>query len=312
MIDMHYDLLSIIYQSYLRMDYSYLEEWLSNYNSDNVSGLLANMYFMSPEEMKEELGETLEEIDVLEMFKKAIEVFNKYNLNIDILFSIEGCDYIKDTEELEKLYELGLRNILLVWNNPNKYGSGNRGDYGLTELGKEFIRKAVDLGISIDLSHMNEKTFKDTVSLLKTLKGEGKEVKVIASHSNSYNVCPHMRNLDDDELMAIKELDGIVGVVSYSEFVLDNSATDEKLKKAYLKHIKYMVDMLGIDHVGVASDDMTFDNYFYSGVSGKMVFNYKTIKNDLVELLSTDFNKEEIDKILYKNVYNKLFKEEVI
>ena len=102
MIDMHYDLLSVIYQSYLRMDYSYLEEWLSNYNSDNVSGLLANMYFMSPEEMKEELGETLEEIDVLEMFKKAIEIFNEYNLNIDILFSIEGCDYIKDTEELDE------------------------------------------------------------------------------------------------------------------------------------------------------------------------------------------------------------------
>lgn len=310
MIDMHYDLLSVIYQSYLRMDYSYLDEWFNNYNSDNVSGVIANLYFMNREEMREELGETLEDIDVVEMFRKAIEIYKKYALGIDILFSIEGCDYIKDTNELEELYNLGLRNILLVWNNPNKYGSGNRGDYGLTEEGKVFIRKAVDLGISIDLSHMNEKTYKDTISLLKQLREEGKEVKVIASHSNSYSVCPHLRNLDDDELKELKELDGIVGVVGYSEFVLDNTASDDKLKEAYLKNINHMVDIMGIDNVGVASDDMTFDNYYFSGLDGKMVFNYKTIKKDLEELLSNDYNKEEIDKILYKNVYNKLFKED--
>ncbi len=310
MIDMHHDLLSIIYQCYLRMDYSYLDEWFNNYNSENVSGVIANLYFMSPEEMREELGESLDDIDVVEMFKKAIEIYKKYSLGIDILFSIEGCDYIKDTNELEELYNLGLRNILLVWNNPNKYGSGNRGDYGLTEEGRAFIRRAVELGISIDLSHMNEKTFKDTISLLESLKEEGLKVKVLASHSNSYSVCPHLRNLDDDELKALKELDGIVGVVEYSEFVLDNNASDDKLREAYLKNIKHIVDIMGIDNVGIASDDMTFDNYFFSGLGGKMIFDYKDIKKEIVNLLSNDYSKEEIDKILYKNIYNKLFKEE--
>ncbi len=311
MIDMHYDLLSVIYQCYLRMDYSYLEEWLANYNSDNVSGVIANLYFMNKDEMIEEFGESLTEINVYDMFKKATEVFKEYASGLDVIFSIEGCDYIKDVNELEELYELGLRNILLVWNNPNKYGSGNRGSYGLTDEGKEFLRKAIDLGISIDLSHMNEKTFKDTIELIKEEKEAGKSVKVLASHSNSYSVCPHLRNLDDDELRALKELDGIVGVVEYSEFVLDNTASDEKLREAYLKNVRHIVDIMGIDNVGVASDDMTFDNYFFSGLGGKMVFDYKTIKSDLVELLSTEFNEEEIEKILYKNVYNKLFKEEV-
>lgn len=311
MIDMHYDLLSVIYQCYLRMDYSYLEEWLANYNSDNVSGVIANLYFMNKDEMIEEFGESLTEINVYDMFKKATEVFKEYASGLDVIFSIEGCDYIKDVNELERLYELGLRNILLVWNNPNKYGSGNRGSYGLTDEGKEFLRKAIDLGISIDLSHMNEKTFKDTIELIKEEKEAGKSVKVLASHSNSYSVCPHLRNLDDEELRALKELDGIVGVVEYSEFVLDNTASDEKLREAYLKNVRHIVDIMGIDNVGVASDDMTFDNYFFSGLGGKMVFDYKTIKSDLVELLSTEFNEEEIEKILYKNVYNKLFKEEV-
>ena len=56
MIDLHHDLLSIMYYSYLRNDYSYLEEWIKNFNSDNVSGLLANLYFMSLDEMEGELG----------------------------------------------------------------------------------------------------------------------------------------------------------------------------------------------------------------------------------------------------------------
>ena len=142
MIDMHYDLLSVIYQSYLRMDYKYLEEFLSNYNSDNVSGVIANMYFMNREEMREELGE-IDEINVYEMFKRAISIYNKYDLGINTIFSIEGCDYIKGPEELEDLYNIGLRNILLVWNNPNKYGSGVRGDYGLTDEGRELIKENI-------------------------------------------------------------------------------------------------------------------------------------------------------------------------
>ena len=308
MIDMHYDLLSVIYQSYLRMDYKYLEEFLSNYNSDNVSGVIANMYFMNREEMREELGE-IDEINVYEMFKRAINIYNKYDLGINTIFSIEGCDYIKGPEELEDLYNIGLRNILLVWNNPNKYGSGVRGDYGLTDEGRELLKRAIELGISIDVSHMNEKTFKDTINLIKEEKALGKAVKVIASHSNSYSICPHLRNLDDEELRLLKEVDAIVGVVSYSEFVLDNTASNEQLREAYLKNLLHIINIMGIDNVGVSSDDMTFYDYFFSGFNGSMVFDYKNIKNELVELLSSKFNKEEIDKILYKNVYNKLWEE---
>ena len=47
MIDMHYDMLSVIYNCYLRNDFSYIESWIKNYNSDNVSGLIANLYFMN-------------------------------------------------------------------------------------------------------------------------------------------------------------------------------------------------------------------------------------------------------------------------
>ena len=101
-IDMHYDMLSVIYQCYIRNDYSYIEKWIKHYNSDNVSGLIANLYFMNKEEMKKEIGNR--EINVLEMFKVTTEIFKKYMPDTKVIFSIEGCDYIKDTNEIEELY----------------------------------------------------------------------------------------------------------------------------------------------------------------------------------------------------------------
>ena len=306
MIDMHYDLLSILYKCYLENDYRYVEKWSSYYNQNNVSGLLANLYFMNPMEMKKELGEDYPEINVLEMFRVATELFQKYFPNTKVIYSIEGCDYIKDTAELEQLAGLGLKNILLVWNNPNKYGSGNVSNQGLTELGKEFIIKAIDLGISIDLSHMNQNTFRDTVALLKEQRGLGKKVKVIASHSNCYRLCNHPRNLDDWQLRELRELDGILGLVSYTNFVGNG---DVDYKEKYLEHVKYAVDIMGIDYVGVSSDNMMFGNYFY-GDHYSEIFEYKNMKEELRTLLLKEYSEEDVEKILFRNVENKLFKEE--
>ena len=301
MIDLHHDLLSIMYYCYIRDDYSYLEEWIKNFNNDNVIGLLANLYFMNKDEMKEEIGDR--DIDVLEMFKISTSLFKKYLPDTKVIFSIEGCDYIKDTDELVELYNLGLRNILLVWNNPNRYGSGNRDSYGLTDEGKKFLIKAIDLGISIDLSHMNKNTFYDTIELIKEQKSLGKNVKVIASHSNCFSLCNHKRNLDDLQIKALGEVGGVLGLVSYSEFVSDSL---DNLEEDYLKHIDKAVSILGIDNVCVSSDDMIFGNVLFNE-NYKMVFDYKSINKDLRKLLSRKYSEEEIDKIMYKNIYNKLF-----
>ena len=307
MIDLHYDLLSILYQCYLRMDFSYIDKIISNFRDNNVSGVIANLYFMNEEEMKNELGDNYGDIDVVDIFKKSVELFEEYFPNLEVIYSIEGCDYIKDLDELEELYNLGLRNILLVWNNPNKYGSGNKGDYGLTDLGREFIKKAIDLGISIDFSHMNNKTFYDTYELIKEEINNGKEVKVIASHSNSFTCCPHIRNLTDDQLKCLKELDAIVGVVSYSGFVLSTNSSKENLLSKYLEHLNYISNIIGKNNMGIATDDMDFCNYYFNEDLGPNVFNYSSIKNELNELLKDNYSEEEIKNILYNNIHNKLF-----
>ena len=307
MIDMHYDLLSILYQCYLRMDFSYINKIMSVFRNDNVSGLLANLYFMNEEEMKEELGDNYGEIDVVDMFRVSTKLFKEYFPDLNVIYSIEGCDYIKDLDELEELYNLGLRNILLVWNNPNKYGSGNKGDYGLTDEGREFIKKAIDLGISIDFSHMNKNTFNDTYELIKEEIKNGKSVKVIASHSNSYSVCPHIRNLTDEQLKCLKELDAIVGVVSYSGFVLSTSSSTEDLKSKYLEHINHVVSIMGKYNVGISTDDMDFSIDLFNDDCGPNTFNYNTVKKELTELLRDTYLENEIENILHNNIYNKLF-----
>ena len=294
MFDAHYDLLTILYCCYLKNDFSYIEK-LQDDLAD-VSSLIANLYFMSKDEMKEELQ--IEDIDVLEMFKISTNLFEKYFPGKLVIYSIEGCDYIKDEDELEKLYNLGLRNILLVWNNENKYGSGNRSCKGLTDLGKNFIKKAVSLGISIDLSHMNKNTFWDSIELLKKLKNDGYKIKVIASHSNSYLLCQNKRNLDDEQIRAIKDLSGMIGLVGYGPFI---NVDEKNLEENYLNHIKHVESIVGIDNVMIATDNMEFATVLFNIDEDISLLNHKNIKKDLTNILKNYYNEEEINKIIRIN-----------
>ena len=305
MIDLHYDLLSILYYCYLKNDFSYIEEVKKRISSSGVLGIVCNLYFMSKDEMKDEMGDKYQDISVVEMFRISTKLFHEYFPDVKAIFSIEGCDFV-EREDLDELYSLGLRNILLVWNNKNKYGSGNRSDKGLTEEGKQFLRKAIDLGISIDLSHMNHNTFYDTVSLLKEEKNKGKDVCVIVSHSNCYSLCDHPRNLDDEQILSLKEFNPVIGLVSYGPFV--SSSTDiGQLRKEYVEHIKHVISLLGEDAVGVSTDDMKFDYELLGNSDDIQLFPYKSIGNELEKLLK-EKGISNVKKIMFENSYNKLFR----
>ena len=310
MIDLHYDLLSILYYCYKKNDFRYIKKLQEYYKENNVRGVVANLYFMNEEEMKEEMKELFERIDVVERFRISTTLFRKYFPNLNAVYSIEGCDFIQGPEELEKLYQLGLRNILLVWNNKNRYGSGNCSSDGLTKEGRVLLRKAIDLGISIDLSHMNPKTFSDTVLFLKEEKQKGRDITVIVSHSNCYDLYPHVRNLSDEQLLSIKEFSPVVGLVSYGPFV-SSSENREDLMRKYVEHLVHVRDLLGIDSVGVSTDDMKFGPALFGDEDDIQVFDYSQVGKQIKELLKDTFTQEEINKVLYENSYNKLFRREV-
>lgn len=310
MIDLHYDLLSILYYCYKKNDFRYIKKLQEYYKENSVRGVVANLYFMNEEEMKEEMKELFEPIDVVERFRISTTLFRKYFPNLNAVYSIEGCDFIQGPEELEKLYQLGLRNILLVWNNKNRYGSGNCSSDGLTKEGRVLLRKAIDLGISIDLSHMNPKTFSDTVLFLKEEKQKGRDITVIVSHSNCYDLYPHVRNLSDEQLLSIKEFSPVVGLVSYGPFV-SSSENREELMRKYVEHLVHVRDLLGIDSVGVSTDDMKFGPALFGDEDDIQVFDYSQVGKQIKELLKDTFTQEEINKVLYENSYNKLFRREV-
>lgn len=322
MIDLHFDLLTKLYTSYLENDYEFIDNFIKNYNENNVAGVIANLCFMSKEEMKAEYHKNYynESVSVIEMFKIVKKLLEERNIkNIDIIMSIEGCDYV-DIKDLDILYELGLRAILPVWNEKNKYGSGNRSDIGLTKEGVKFVFHAFELGIGVDLSHANKKTFDDIIEVAKCASSVELNPIVYASHSNVYNLCKRDRNLTDEQLLKIKSLNGLVGLFSNRGFVFENSLrdkTDNKLViEKYVEHIKYLENLFGgLDNIALSTDDMTFCADKDIEYLDCPIFNYSTIKDEVVSCLSNYYSKDDIEKLLYgnsKKLFDKLNKKDSI
>lgn len=310
MFDAHHDLLSIAYKAYLTGDYSYLEKISKSFNSHNVKGAIANLYFMSIDEMKAELGDDYykRDVSVYEMFVKAKEVLDTFIPDAEFIYSIEGADYIEDENELEKLYDAGLDSIILCWNTKSKYGSGNRSNDGLTKEGERLVNKAIDLGMGIDLSHANKNTFYDLVELISKRQKEGSKVCCYASHSNSRAICDVDRNLDDEQLKIIKEIDGLVGAVTVKDFIKDGDIDESTdYKKLFLDHIEHISEIMGTYDVIVASDDMNFLNDVVPYDGKLAVYDYSNINKEMFFDLVSRFGLKNAYAISYNNLKSKIY-----
>lgn len=262
MFDYHYDLLTEVYLN--RNNLQFLKERYNKaYNKNNITGGIFNLFFMTEKEMEDELGILKEEINLKKMLFEVHKLIRENDLipaGTKYVYGIEGLDYLENLDDLEYLYNLGVRSVNPVWNNENKFGGGamSNPNVGLKPLGKELIEKLVDTGITIDLSHANEKTFWDIVNVVEYLNKNGKKANVIASHSNAKALCDVPRNLTDEQLLAIKRLGGTVGVVSVKKFCKagdENAVTIDD----YYNQFKYISNLFGgTKQIGIATDDMSY------------------------------------------------------
>lgn len=169
---------------------------------------------------------------------------------------LEGAEAIDDDfHNLEVLYAAGLRSLGPVWSRPNKFGHGvpfafpaeaDIGE-GLSDLGRALIASCNQLGIMIDVSHLNAKGFWDVV--------KHSHAPIVASHSNAAFVCHHSRNLSDDQLRAIADSDGLVGI-NFAAATLrpDGISTTDTSLEPILRHLEHLLSIVGEDRLGFGSD----------------------------------------------------------
>lgn len=271
--------------------------------------------------------------------------YNSRKNKMSCVIGVEGGHIIgRDISKLEALHDRGMRYLGLTWNNSNYIASSAKDEtfnrnslsnIGLSNFGNEVVQKCNDLGVIIDVSHAGEQAFWDVV--------DQSQEPIIASHSSVYALCPHYRNLKDDQIKAIAKTGGAVFINFYPGYIdstfqqkaeiinmkyeveldilaekydpLSNQYWFEEMKllkheKAriapsindVIKHISYIVDLVGVDYVGIGSD--------YDGVEimPTGLENVSKLPFLTKKLIEHGYTIREVRKILGGN-FKRIFKE---
>ena len=212
------------------------------------------------------------------------------------ILHFEGAEAIdEDLDALEVYYQAGLRSLGIVWSRPTIFAHGvpiafpSTPDIGpgLTDAGKRLVKRCNELGIMIDLSHMNEAGFWDIAAL--------SDAPLVATHSNVHALCPISRNLTDKQLDAIKASDGMVGLNFATGFLNEDGAWDsDRPLDVMVRHLDYLVERLGETRVGLGSD--------YDGARvPDAVGDVSKLPNLIAALQAAGYNDELLHKLAHQN-----------
>ncbi len=236
-------------------------------------------------------------IDFLKNAFYFLDKINEYTINnvaisqkiedgmINVLLSIEDISFINDTYEIELLKQRGVKSATLSWNHENKLCGGAYSDRGLTNTGREVLKKLLEENFIIDLAHASKKTFFDVVKHLNK--------PFIVSHSNCFSLCPHPRNLTDEQIKIVRDFDGIIGINFYSPFVKNEGRAN---LNDVARHIAYIAELIGVQYISFGSD---FDGADEFPDDLRVVEDLPNMKKELQKL---GFSDEEIYNICYLNL----------
>ena len=169
---------------------------------------------------------------------------------------MEGAEAIDpDLHALDVFYQAGLRSVGPVWSRPNVFGHGVPFKYpttsdtgpGLTDAGKALVKACNRLGIVVDLAHLNARGFWNVAELT--------DVPLVVSHSGAHAICPSARNLTDDQIDAVGESDGVIGISFYVADLRPDGLFDGDTPLSFVvDHLRYIADRIGVEHVALGSD----------------------------------------------------------
>ena len=208
----------------------------------------------------------------------------------------EGAENLgPDAGALGDLYRAGLRSLGLVWSRPNAYGRGVPFAFpaspdtgpGLTDAGRELVRECNRLGVLVDLSHLNERGFWDAAGT--------SEAPLVATHSAAHALCPSTRNLTDEQLDAIRDSDGLVGLnFEVSALRADGHDEPDTPLAVLADHVDHLVGRLGIERVAFGSD-------FDGATMPREVGDASGVQNVLAALGERGYGEGELRKLAHEN-----------
>ncbi len=318
-VDAHLDLAGEIYNRYMAGEREVIKNhYLKNFKKGGfnliVSSLFIDDIFLPEMALRIALGQIRALIEDVESCQgDVILVKTKEDLNkavnenkIGIIISFEGLEPIgSDIGLLRTFYELGVRAAGLVWSRRNYVADGcsfhaveegQRG--GLTSFGVKVVKRMEEMNMLIDVSHLNDEGFSDTVKYT--------DKPFIASHSNSRTIYNSMRNLTDEQIKAIADRNGVIGINSYRNIAGVSGDINPISKLA--EHIEYIVNLVGANHVGYGFD---LCNGYYNS---ELKFKFEPYNTDSLsshaeavllteELLRRGISKEDLRLIIGGNFF---------
>ena len=215
------------------------------------------------------------------------------------LIGIENAYSIgTDIKRVKEFYDRGGRYMSLAHNGHSQLADSNTGERdgkwlhnGLSELGKQAIAEMNKWGIMVDLSHPSKAANMQAMALSKA--------PVIASHSAARALADHSRNMDDEQLLALKKNGGVIQTVAFAGYVKINKPDTPGEARAtvadFVNHIDYLVKTIGLEHVGISSD--------FDGGGGVTGWNgAEETFNVTLELVRRGYTEEQIGKIWSGNL----------
>ncbi len=224
-------------------------------------------------------------IKICQNFRAQVDVFeNRADLKKDTCFmlTLEGGSVIKSVEDVDMLYSCGVRVVTLTWNGKNKIAGGANTNAPLTSFGKKVIMRMNELGMAVDLSHINDRSFLDAVNLAD---------RVLATHSCCRSIANVPRNLTDEQIKTIIDKKGLIGICLYPRFL-----GGDDVFSLFSRHLSHILSLGGENAVAIGSD-------FDGATMAKELDSVDKIPK-LYKYLSKIYDEQLLNKLFYDNAFN--------